>query len=179
MRVHFIIGRSGGATPTADGATLEREVAAIVRSWTDALHDALALVYAPEKVRALFARYREAFSHGFQEFYAPTIAASDIRTIEALTEERPLAVDFTHRNTEERQSVSLRVWSFGRPLPLSERVPVLENMGFTVVDERTYRIAPQGAAKLWLHDMLLERRDGAAIDLDDRQGRIWKPPSWW
>jgi glutamate dehydrogenase len=166
VRVHFIIGRSGGATPTVDGATLEREVAAIVRSWTDALHDALALVYAPEKVRGLFERYREAFSQGFQEIYAPAIAASDIRIIEALTEERPLAVDFSHRNTEERQSVSLRVWSFGRSLPLSERVPVLENMGFTVVDERTYRIAPQGAAKLWFHDMLLERRDGGTIDLD-------------
>ena len=172
VRVHFIIGRSGGATPTVDGATLEREVADIVRSWTDALHDALALVYAPEKVRGLFERYREAFSQGFQEIYAPAIAASDIRIIEALTEERPLAVDFSHRNTEERQSVSLRVWSFGRPLPLSERVPVLENMGFTVVDERTYRIAPQGAAKLWFHDMLLERRDGGTIDLDDGKDHL-------
>ena len=143
-----------------------------MRSWTDALHDALALVYAPEKVRGLFERYREAFSQGFQEIYAPAIAASDIRIIEALTEVRPLAVDFSHRNTEERQSVSLRVWSFGRPLPLSERVPVLENMGFTVVDERTYRIAPQGAAKLWFHDMLLERRDGGTIDLDDGKDHL-------
>ena len=166
VRVHFIIGRSSGATPAVDDATLEREVAAIVRSWTDALHDALELVYAPGKVRELFARYHDAFTDGFQEFYAPTVAAGDIRTIEALTEQRPLAVDFSHRNTEEQQTVSLRVWNLGRPLPLSERVPVLENMGFKVVDERTYRIAPLGASRLWLHDMLLERRDGGAIDLD-------------
>ena len=51
-------------------------------------------------------------------------------------------------------------------LPLSERVPVLENMGFRVVDERTYRIEPQGGTGVWLHDMLLERADGGAIDLD-------------
>ena len=31
----------------------------------------------------------------------------------------------------------LKVWSREKPIPLSERVPVLENMGFRVVDERT------------------------------------------
>jgi len=172
VRVHFIIGRSGGATPEIDAATLEREVAAIVRSWTDGLGDALALVYPPAKARELFSRYRDAFSQGFHEFYAPTVAAGDIRAIEALTEQRPLAVDFRHRTEEEQHNVSLRVWSFGRPLPLSERVPVLENMGFTVVDERTYRITPQGAERVWFHDMLLERRDGGMIDLDAGKARL-------
>src|SRR5262249_7626099 len=57
---------------------------------------------------------------------------------------------------------------------LSERVPVLENMGFKVVDERTYLIArkPSSSAtndepplEVWFHDMLLERADGRAVDL--------------
>ena len=58
------------------------------------------------------------------------------------------------------------MWSFARPLPLSERVPVLENMGFRVVDERTYSIEPKERAGVWLHDMLLERAGGGMIDLD-------------
>ncbi|HEY6026705.1 MAG TPA: hypothetical protein VIV09_07400 [Pseudolabrys sp.] len=37
---------------------------------------------------------------------------------------------------------------------------MLENMGFRVVDERTYHIQPEGHAGAWFHDMLLERRDG-------------------
>jgi glutamate dehydrogenase len=81
VRVHFIIGRSGGHVPAIDSATLEREVAAIVRSWTDGLSDALALVNPPDKVRALFRRYREAFSVGFQEAYAPAVAAGDITAL--------------------------------------------------------------------------------------------------
>ena len=36
------------------------------------------------------------------------------------------------------RAARLKLWSHGRPLPLSERVPVLEHMGFTVVDESTY-----------------------------------------
>ncbi len=72
------------------------------------------------------------------------------------------------------------MWSYDRPIPLSERVPVLENMGFKVVDERTYQIARnpgqdpengQGTADVWFHDMLLERADGRAVDLDaDKHG---------
>ncbi len=172
VRVHYIIGRSGGQLPAINGAMLEREVAAIVRSWTDGLSEALALVVPPDKVHELFNRYRDAFSQGFHEFYPPAVAANDIHTIELLSEARPLAVELRHRNEQEQQNVSLKVWSLGRPLPLSERVPVLENMGFTVVDERTYRITPQGDARFWLHDMLLERRDGGMIDLEVGKARL-------
>ncbi|MGB8584584.1 MAG: NAD-glutamate dehydrogenase, partial [Pseudolabrys sp.] len=35
VRVHFIIGRSGGAAPEVDHATLEREISSIIRTWTD------------------------------------------------------------------------------------------------------------------------------------------------
>src|SRR6478736_3566912 len=166
VRVHFIIGRSGGATPVVERATLEQEIESIIRTWGDGLNDALALVNPPDRVRELFARYRGAFSEGFHEAYAPAIAAGDIRVVEGLSEERSLGVDFHHRLEEDQRSVGLKVWSFARPLPLSERVPVLENMGFRVVDERTYHIEPQDRPGVWFHDMLLTRADGGAIDLD-------------
>ncbi len=60
------------------------------------------------------------------------------------------------------------MFSQGASLSLSERVPVLENLGFRVINERTYRILPPGSedeGRVWLHDMLLERATGAAIDL--------------
>ncbi len=174
VRVHFIIGRSGGETPVVDRATLENAVADIVRSWTDGLMAALHLVHAPAKARELFALYAEAFSAGFHEAYAPAVAAGDIRVIEGLSEARPLNVDFHHRLEEEQTSVGLKVWSFARPLPLSERVPVLENMGFRVVDERTYLVTPAGESghEVWFHDMLLQRHDGGAIDLSQVKGKL-------
>ena len=102
------------------------------------------------------------------------MAANDIRVIEGLSEKRPLGVDFHHRMHEEQRAVGLKVWSFGKPLALSARVPVLENMGFRVVDERTFHIDPkrEGARTVWFHDMLLERRDGTAIELDKGKARL-------
>ncbi len=172
VRVHFIIGRSGGSTPPVERATLEHEVSAIIRTWTDGLTQALTLANPPDKARDLFIRFRDAFSEGFHEAYPPAAAAIDIRVIEGLSEQRPLGVDFHHRLEEEQRTVGLKVWSFARPLPLSERVPVLENMGFRVVDERTYHIEPQGSAGVWFHDMLLERADGGKIDLDPGKARL-------
>jgi len=172
VRVHYIIGRSGGAPVEIPRAKLESEVADIVRTWTDGLADALTLVHPPEKSRELYARYRDAFSAGFRDLYAPTVAAGDIRVLEGLTEERPLGVDFHHRLEEEQRTVGLKVWSYADPVPLSDRVPVLENMGFRVVDERTYHIQPEGHAGAWFHDMLLERRDGDAIELDAGKARL-------
>ena len=172
VRVHFIIGRSGGPTPEVPRATLERDIEAMIRTWTDGLRETLLLSHQTAAARALFDRYREAFSEGFHEVYPPTVGADDIRTIESLTSERPLAVDFHHRQEEDQRAVGLKVWSLERPLPLSERVPVLENMGFKVVDERTYHIAPQGHASVWFHDMLLTRGDGEAIDLATTQGPL-------
>jgi glutamate dehydrogenase len=173
VRVHFIVRRVGGATVPIARAKLEEDVAAIVRSWNDGFAEALALVNLPEKARDLFERYKDAFSEGYHEAYAPTIAAGDIRVIEGLSAERPLGVDFHHRLEEEQKAVGLKVWSFARPLPLSARVPVLENMGFRVVDERTFYIAaPEGDKAAWLHDMLLERTDGGMIDLDSGKAKL-------
>ncbi len=53
----------------------------------------------------------------------------------------------------------------GDPIPLSRRVPLLENFGFAVVNERTYRIARKDGFPLYRHDMTLVGADGQAIDL--------------
>jgi glutamate dehydrogenase len=179
VRVHFIIGLPSGAeAPSSDRASLERGVEAIVRTWVDELGEELARNYDAPRARALFKRYRDAFSEGYRENYSPTTALADIRVIEGLSAGRPLGVDFHRRVGDASSCVGLKVWSYNRPIPLSERVPVLENMGFKVVDERTYQIArhakettqhdAQGAVlhgvDVWFHDMVLERADGRAVD---------------
>jgi glutamate dehydrogenase len=174
VRVHFIIGWEEGARPSPDRETLEAAVGAIVRTWTDGLAEALMAVHAPSQARALFERYREAFSDGYREAYTPLTAIGDIRVIEGLSPARPLGVDFHRRVSDQRAGIGLKVWSYNRPIPLSERVPVLENMGFRVVDEFTYRIAvgKPDAPDVWFHDMMLERADGGSVDLADGKQRL-------
>ena len=171
VRVHFIIGRDPGETPNPDRETLEEAIAAIVRTWSDALGSELAAGYESTRARALLERYRGAFSQGYQEVYSPRQAVSDIRVIEGLSEERPLNVDFYYQVWDKQDLVGLKVWCRGRPIPLSVRVPVLENMGFRVVDERTYHIDPgePGDDGVWFHDMTIECVAATAQQLEARQ----------
>ncbi len=171
VRVHFIIGRIDPNTPEPDRAALEAAVAGIVRSWTDGLMDALSVAHGPDRGQALLERYRDAFSQGYQEAYPPTDAVSDIRIIEGLSAGKPLAADFHRRVSDDGASIGLKIWSHDRPIPLSERVPVLENMGFRVVDELTYRVSPgtPDEPDVWFHDMAIERADGGEVDLLSRK----------
>ena len=155
VRVHFIIGRYEGETPIVDRAILDRAVEDIVRSWTDALEEALSAAHPSQTARALFARYREAFPIDYREVYPAASAVADIVVVEALTAEHPLGVELYRDTKTDPASAGLKVLSHRRPIPLSERVPVLENMGFRVVDERTYHITPRGSADAWFHDMTL------------------------
>jgi glutamate dehydrogenase len=165
VRVHFIIGRYEGETPHVDRSTLDSAVEAIVRSWTDALGAALAAAHPAQEARTLLARYREAFPVDYREVYAAPLALSDIAVIETLTAARPLGVELYRGADAGPAAAGLKVLSCSRPIPLSERVPVLENMGFRVVDERTYHIKPQAADDVWFHDMTLESGLDAAVDL--------------
>ncbi len=171
VRVHFIIGRRDGATPRPERAALEDAINAIVRTWNDGLADALLAAHPPTKARALIERYQDAFSEGFREVYSPLVAAEDVQVIEMLSAAKPLSVDFHHRAWDSKNAVGLKVWNFNTPIPLSDRVPVLENMGFRVIDEQSYQIAVGTPEEpdVWLHDMMLERADGSTVDLDKVQ----------
>ncbi len=88
--------------------------------------------------------------------------------MQRLSLERPRAVRLHQGSGERAARVDLCLFSLDAALPLSERVPILENLGFRVLDERTYRIDVQhhaGDAPIWLHDMEIERASGAPIEV--------------
>ena len=174
VRVHFIIGRVKGETPNPEQSALERAIGDIVRTWSDGLAEALAAVNEPAMARRLAARYRDAFSAAYREAYPPATAVMDIRVIEGLSAARPLGVDFHRREDEDARAIGLKLWSYDRPIPLSERVPVLENMGFRVIDEQTFHAESKqpGGPKFWLHDTLIQRADGDAGDIEALKPRL-------
>jgi glutamate dehydrogenase len=174
VRVHYIIAR--GPEPLAEAKRIELEggVADIVRTWNDALAGALAEAHERPQAHALLGRYQDAFSQAYREAFSPLDAVSDIRVIERLTAERPLGVDFYQHVWDETRSVGLKIWSRGRPIPLSERVPVLEHMGFRVVDESTYHVhsGEGAAADFWMHDMMLGYPSDSEHDFGSLRGAL-------
>ncbi|TIU58641.1 MAG: NAD-glutamate dehydrogenase, partial [Mesorhizobium sp.] len=53
---------------------------------------------------------------------------------------------------------------------LSRRVPVLENIGFRVISERTFEVGEDPSSMVFIHDMELENSYGKPIDLSGGGG---------
>ena len=163
-RLHLIIGRDRGKTPTPPQPELESAVADLIRTWPDSLRDAMRARFDPVTARHLAERYALAFHGGYKEVYNSESALSDVVKIEALSEGRDTAVTFFRTHGDKAVRLSLKVYHQGAPIPLSARVPLLENMGFKVINERTYRITPTDRTLSYLHEMTLEASRGGEID---------------
>jgi glutamate dehydrogenase len=166
-RVHYIIGRYEGETPVIARNRLESEISAIAATWGDKLKAALATSTDGMRARMLANRYALAFAGGYTEAFGTSQAIADIATIEKLTAARPVAMSVYRIDGEDDPTrFGLKVFSRGAPLSLSYRVPVIENHGLRVVNERTYQIMPSATpapAPVWLHDMTVEANDGKPI----------------
>jgi glutamate dehydrogenase len=172
-RVHYIIGRDRGETPKPQQEELEAAVADMVRTWSDSVRDALKDEFAPAQARKLADRYALSFHGGYKEVYNAQSALFDIVKLETLSSRTDTTITFHRQSGTKDSRLSLKVYHRGSPIPLSARVPLLENMGFRVINERTYRVTPADAPLSYLHEMTLESRSGEDITFSDQlQSRL-------
>lgn len=163
-RIHFIIGRDGGATPDPAQKDLETAVAAIVRTWSDDLAEAAHARMDPTRARALIERWMRVFPAAYRDSYPAAEALDDVAMIERLTGERTTAIAFRTPAGAAPSDIALKLYHRGGAVPLSERVPVLEAMGFRVIEEKSFDM-PRPEDVVVVHDMALRRADGRAVDL--------------
>ena len=158
VRVHFIIGRNGGETPRPSRTILEDDVMALTRSFGDKLIE-------EAKDPALIEGYSDAFSTAYQSNISHVDALLDIATLKNLEASDRIAVKFSSKENDEEKAAddaenndiyNLKLYHNLTPIPLSDRVPLLENFGFRVIDERTYSVRPKGGKEQFIHDMTIK-----------------------
>src|SRR5690606_5213958 len=162
-RVHFIIGRDRGPRPDRTRAEVEDAIRAIIRTWEDDLTELAADLGVEDEL----VRIACGFPAIYRETFEAREALEDAARIRTVMPGNPIRVDFLRREGHDARSAGLKILHHGRPVSLSQRVPLLENMGFRVISEQTFEIAgPEGSVN-FLHDMELEAEDGRAVDLSD------------
>ncbi|MGO4833084.1 NAD-glutamate dehydrogenase domain-containing protein, partial [Rhizobiaceae sp. 2RAB30] len=162
-RVHFIIGRSGGKTPKVEQSTLEAGIRDIVRTWEDGLREAAAESGADTGLAEIAKRFPESYRGTF----TPAEALVDARRIAEVGPKNPIAIDYYRNAGQKPEEASLKIYHFGAPVALSRRVPVLENIGFRVISERTFEVGDADHDTVFVHDMELENTFDRPIDLSD------------
>jgi glutamate dehydrogenase len=163
-RVHYIIDVKPGGHPEPDLALLEAEVAEAARTWFDRLADALGRSGAPpEHAADLLKRYADAFPPGYRDAYGAEEALADIEVMEADSAD-PIKVRAYRTEDETRLQFRFKLYREGEAAPLSDVLPILENMGLKGLIEsgtEVERVRSDGAAStVWVHDFLLEDERG-------------------
>lgn len=140
-RIHYVIRIDPKIEHSAYNiADIEKEIIAITRIWNDALHEVLVEHYGEEQGANLFETYKYAFSASYKEAFDPRIAVADIKHIELTLEKNELVLGVYRSISSTENNLHIKLFQKERMIPLSDVVPILENMGLRVLDERPYEI---------------------------------------
>ena len=152
VRLHYLVYAEPGRLTEIDAREIETLLVAATRSWGDDLEEALHDEHGEERGSALFRRYGDAFPTAYRADWVPRSALTDIGRIEALSEEDDLALSLYRPLEAPHGALRAKVYRAGAPLALSEILPLFENLGVAVADERPYPITPSGRDSVWLYD---------------------------
>jgi glutamate dehydrogenase len=172
-RVVFTVGL-GAQGQAWNAADIEAQLARVARTWRDRLRDALVEQVGEQRGLSLARRYAQAFPAGYQESVEPRAALGDIERAEQALQNGTLQIALYREADDRPQELRLKLLRVGDPIPLSDVLPLLENMGLRVLTEVPHALKPQAAsgeaARLHLHDFTLTTASGAAVDVEAVKG---------
>jgi glutamate dehydrogenase len=171
-RLHLVIYVDPESGPEPEVADLEARLAQVVRSWTDHLREALLEEYGEERGLALHARYADAFPAAYTEDFPARAAAADIGRIEQLDAHGDPTLHLYRPLEAPPGTLRLRLLRRGRSVMLSDVLPLLEQMGVRIADERPYEIKPAGGPDVWVYDFGLRYDESADLEADGVRERF-------
>ena len=165
-RVYLLVRTNPEDDRDADVAGLERLIADAVRTWSDRLQQALADGAAGLAPADLFRRYGSAFPAAYEEDTPPELVVHDVARLEELRREPARLVMRLYRPAgQPAHKVQFKLFRCGTPMPISDVLPAIENLGLKLISERPYELAVEGQP-CWIQDFELEHPQRVTIDLE-------------
>lgn len=177
VRIHYIIGVTPGNHPCPDQAALDAAITEAGRSWVDRFETALREAGVDDvAVGPLSARWAEAFGAGYRDRYNADEAVRDLQSIDALNDsglnDGGSAVAVRAFRTEGDGTLNFRfkLYRRGAPVPLSDVLPILSDMGLKTLEEWGHAVRPSGDSYIHVHEFLMEDPRGDQLDFADVRG---------
>lgn len=159
-RLHFEVRVDPHHFPKYHPEELEKQLQDLGRSWRDDLRAALVAHFGEAYGVAAFNRYRYAFPLSYREVFTARFAVPDIEKIESLNERKLLAMDLYYPVDQDRTAgLRFKIYQKHHSVPLSDALPILENMGCRVLSERSYELCFDAQNSAWINDFEVAFRD--------------------
>ncbi len=162
-RIHFLIRVDPAMPHDYDYAAIEQKIIAASHSWVDSLKENLETQYGAVQGMLHFNKYRYAFSSGYREEYEARAALVDIEHVEKLNDTHQLEMAFY----KTQDTVHLKLYRANAPSPLSDVLPILENMGFRVMGESPHVVHFEENKVVWINDFQVVSSNGAEIHVEE------------
>ena len=175
VRLHIQLSLEPGH-PAPKLEDLQDKAVAIATRWEDSFRDALISAPMEDKVREGAMQFRDAFNVAYREAFPPEEAMLDVAEIAALNSTCPVRMRAYRKEIDKKDVIRAKVYSRGKPIPLSQSVPVFENMGLFVEFETGYRVTPadkpteDAPEHYWVHNLLMRHENASPIDLEAVSG---------
>lgn len=169
--LHFVLHVEPERAESVDLERLERQVVEMARTWDDAVAAELRRRTSRARAERLAARYRGAFDDVYQAATDPADAVADIEALEAVRAgPEPVTLRLVATG-DARTPVRARLVKGGEEVELSAFVPILESLGFAVVEQVPHRLTVEGAP-LQLHDFGVRTEGERHVDVEADHERL-------
>jgi glutamate dehydrogenase len=177
-RVHVFVRTTPWQLPKYDRALLEKEIVLAVRSWQDELKDALVESCGEEQGLKLFARYGNHFPAAYQEDIQPKAAVADLEHVDALNAREGLRMTLYRPANAPPGYLRFKTFHREQTIPISDALPMLENMGVRVISERPYELDLADGSIVWIQDFELVHPGELDVDavkdaFQEQFARVW------
>ena len=178
-QVHLIVRPKAGQSLELDTEGLEKRLAHVLRNWQDDLREALVASHGETEGLRIAARIGKALPAGYIEDSSAEIAAADVAQLDALTGPEDLRLSLQSIRRDDVDGLRLKLYRQLEDIPLSDVLPMMENMGLRVVAERPYRLVVDDAP-VYVQDFEVESTvpgiDAAAANagFSDAFARVWR-----
>ena len=179
-RLHFIIPVENAEKIKYDVKDIEKDLYQATRSWEDNLNEVLLSEFGEAEGKRLYQRYATRFPVGYQDQSIIQTAVLDIKHMEALTDDNALSMLLYRSQEDSQDNIRFKLFYRDQPKPLSDVMPMLENMGLNIIGETPYRVKPEGGSVRWISDFEMQHPAGTNLDLElvkdkfqEAFSRIW------
>jgi len=164
-RVQFTIRVPQVENRTLPIAEIRAKVIEMAQSWRDGLSSALTETCGEEQGNELYRRWAGGFPASYTEMFSPRRAAIDLEHISAASTDNDLNMSFYRALEEDESTLHFKLFYPDQPLPLSDVMPIFDNLGFRVLGEHPFEVTDRNNKTVWIHDFTLYAHGGTVIDI--------------
>ncbi len=166
-RIHFLIRINPQGSNVYDYKEIEKKLIEVGRSWTDDLQHYLSDSLGEEQANTLFAKYKNAFPAVYMTTFSPRTAVFDIKHVEQLSQESSLGMNFYRPLDEFSDNFRLKIYQYDTTIPLSDVIPIVENLGLRAISERPYLLKFDDDKLAWINDFSMHYTRGSKFKIDE------------